>query len=372
MKKKIILILGIILLIITGCNKQTTEEDTKSNEEIFKEYFSEITGLNNYETNEYANFQDYALITNDYQGGLSAILYDDKALEFYIDNQDIKVKVLEIKDKEVTEVKEETIYQIATGCDELTLNLYTINDDTSKFYLEFNGYSTIFTDGKDFRVIPISYNNSELTIEEGVETSYSGLLEEQVTELIQKVENLGLTYNDITKTAYEQTENTKEYFRIERNHLSNFDLTSSWNSNSKSLNYGTTTFKITNGNIFKTSTEEESTYNDSYIGEYTYTDDNDIYKLILVKEQDSITYYLNYYQNDSAYASEELWGTWNTSNKVENIDNQNTDSKAEYSFEEVNYLDNAIEIKIKVKSINNETYKDYIIKEGTYKFTKDN
>lgn len=114
-------------------------------------------------------------------------------------------------------------------------------------------------------------------------------------------------------------------------------------------------------------------FNESYLGDYSWENGDNIINFELIKQDDEIYYYLMYYPNGSVHASEELWGIWNTDYKnIELINNENEYAIANYSFNDIKYDYNSIKIDIKAKDIINADLQDYKIPDGEYTFIKQN
>jgi len=83
-----------------------------------------------------------------------------------------------------------------------------------------------------------------------------------------------------------------------------------------------------------------------------------------------VKYHLSYFNETSAAATEELWGTWTYDSKIEFLDNENSESACNYELKDIKYEKDKIEMIIKVISVNNPNsyYDGNIILNGFYSF----
>ena len=117
--------------------------------------------------------------------------------------------------------------------------------------------------------------------------------------------------------------------------------------------------------------DENTTFDKSYLGYYNYENGNDILEFSLEERDEEIEFYMMYYPDNNTSPVEEIWGNWDTtSNNIEEVTNENTYAAATYSFNDIKYDGDKIEINIKANEILNPELKDYVIPEGTYTFVK--
>ena len=119
-------------------------------------------------------------------------------------------------------------------------------------------------------------------------------------------------------------------------------------------------------------TEDENTnFDKSYLGYYNYENGNDILEFSLEERDGKIEFYMMYYPDNNTSPVEEIWGDWDTtSNNIEEVTNENTYAAATYSFNDIKYDGDKIEINIKANEVLNPELKDYVIPEGRYTFVK--
>ncbi len=122
-----------------------------------------------------------------------------------------------------------------------------------------------------------------------------------------------------------------------------------------------------------TNQEIESGYNESFLGNYIWKDEYNKILFSLYEENDVINYSMSYYPDETSYAKEELTGIWSTAQNIVSVDNENEDSIATYSFNDITYNENGtIEINVQVKEIMNSELENYKIPNGKYIFEKNN
>ncbi len=108
-----------------------------------------------------------------------------------------------------------------------------------------------------------------------------------------------------------------------------------------------------------------------YLGGYTWKNEYDTINFELTEENNEIHYRMAYYPTESAHASEELWGVWSKSPNIGSVDNANENAIATYSFSNIKYDENTIEMIIQSKDILNSELENYKIPDGRYVFEKD-
>ena len=117
--------------------------------------------------------------------------------------------------------------------------------------------------------------------------------------------------------------------------------------------------------------DENTTFDKSYLGYYSYENGNDILEFSLEERDGKIEFYMMYYPNNSDSPVEEIWGNWDTtSNNIEAVKNENNYPNGLYDFNNITYNGDEIKITIKINQIIEQEFKDYIIPEGTYTFEK--
>lgn len=118
--------------------------------------------------------------------------------------------------------------------------------------------------------------------------------------------------------------------------------------------------------------EKKSAFSDEYLGHYvTDLDGENNLVLELEKYNGEYTYILTYFPGNATHASEELWGIWETDKDEFVLEHENETNLAEYKVKNIRYEDEKyIYIDFEMEEIEAPEYEGVVIKDGTYKFEK--
>lgn len=119
--------------------------------------------------------------------------------------------------------------------------------------------------------------------------------------------------------------------------------------------------------------EKESFFSDDYLGNYvTNLDGEKNLYLNIEKYNGEYRYMITYFPKGATHAAEELWGRWETDKNKFTLEHENETNLAEYKVKNIRYEDEKyIYIDFEVKKIMIPKYKEIVIKDGTYKFERD-
>jgi len=383
LKKLIIMMLGsfVIMISLTGCEKQ--KESTLMNQVTV--YLKKYESLHQKEIKEYYNPKEYTFLDSPVTGLLTAAIYDfdddekEEALVYTIDGKEITLHYLEESKNEVEEIDTLEVTNIVPSLDEFTLSAFIVKiNKEPKLFLEIEGEASLFATGRSYQLIPISLKENKLVLEDKITLEGSAFLDSDSEDYLSKVRETGLTINTITETIFSQNKKGKLLFTIERKQLKDFEPLN--HTEATKVRYANTTFfdelkneknnVLSLENITQKAENNKKNFKEENIGYYKWKDGDDEITFELLKENNHIKYYLSYYPNGSAHASEECWGTWDSIKDEMILENENPYAIASYTISNIKYQTNKIEFTIKAKEILSKDNEASKIKNGNCSFSR--
>lgn len=387
MKKKILITIMLIssLVLITGCNKNAKNSEYAKYSKLFIEYRATYESLDgkildstynkvNSEINQLENISGKSIS--------SFIIKDEnnkyKVINFYFDGENIVTDLLEVKEDKLEVISSDYLTTDFPYLDEFELYVYGVKiNNVPTFFLEVNGSSSILADGFYHELRNISVKDDKIVIGSKISYEGSAIYEEEKDSYINKVKRFGLEMDTLEDSIYSQNKETTLIFDIKRVHIDKEDTT-----NISKVIYGTTTFKDYFKNKYllilknkKTEVSSESIKNefkDDNVGRYSGKDSegNEIV-LEISRNNDGYSYIIEYFKSGSTHSTEDLFGTWDTTNNTFVLQNNNINSIAEYKLSNIKYDSNVITFDLKVNKVLLNEYKDYAISEGNYSLGKE-
>ena len=386
----LITILIIILVTLTGCGKKV-ENDKEKFINLLSSYISEETYLNNKTFPAEGQKLGTELYGTNAEGYLSNILCDVnndnkyEGLSFYYTNGAIDANLLEMENDEVKILETETLFNAVPNLeetlDEFSMTLFAIKlNNTPYFFLEINGTSSFFSDGKHFEIRSLNINDGKIIVSQPIIYEASILDDEEVKDYISKVKRMGLSMESIEQSVFSQNSKAIKIFEITRNHLEDFDFEKA--DSIYKFQYGNTTFKdlldgkyvieLENVNTQIDTDNMEYEFKATSLGSYRWNGSDGSYiNFELTKSGDEYKYILLYYENNANHASEELWGKWDVTKTEFDLNNVNQNSLAKYRIKNIKYIEDNISFDIEMKNITSSEYKDHIIPDRNYNFIKE-